>query len=129
MGGTGRPALSIPSSLGVYVLVFGARLGSETQLHPRRALRLVKEVPQGVSCPPQKGAGAHQGCTALAPGLQLSRTIQDPASTAAARAASARPALLGGLEMAVAPRRGEPCPGEHGGWRARGGVWAAGGPH
>lgn len=97
MGGTGRPALSIPSSLGVYVLVFGARLGSETQLHPRHALRLVKEVPQGASCLLQKGAGAHQGCTAPAPRLQLSGISQDPALTAAARGSFSTPRSAGGV--------------------------------
>lgn len=72
-------------------------------------------------------AGAHQGRPALAPGLQLSGISQDPSSPGVV---SARPAFFcGGLEMAMAPCRGEPCLGERGGWRARRGMRAAGGPH
>lgn len=45
IGGMGRTVLSIPSSLGAYVLVLGTCFWSETQLHPHCILRL---------CPPPR---------------------------------------------------------------------------
>lgn len=125
------PALSIPSSLRVYVLVFGASLWSKTQLHHHKLRLCLLAGAVGAQLPNTDmagGAGAHQGRMALAPGLQLFMLsgnwplLLRPGS-------SSSPALLGCSELAAARSRGESCAGGRGDQRARRRVWAVGGPH
>lgn len=64
IGGTGMPALSIPSSLRVYVLVFGASLWSKTQLHHHKLRLCLLAGAVGAQLPNTDmagGSGAHQG--------------------------------------------------------------------